>query len=179
MVIKDRTNVLLTERLELRPLTAQDAGFLFDLYTDPEVIRYTGETRLRDEAHAREFLDRCTAMPASHPPVYLISIVGEEKKSGWCGLRYDDEDHVFDLGFRLERTSWGKGYATEAARAVMEEAFGQYGLISIRARCARENIGASHVLLKLGFKAGRSFTAHGYLCDEYALERHELPIGRN
>ena len=55
MVIKDRTNVLLTERLELRPLTAQDAGFLFDLYTDPEVIRYTGETRLRDEAHAREF----------------------------------------------------------------------------------------------------------------------------
>ena len=179
MVIKDRTHALATQRLELRPLTELDAGFLLDLYADPEVIRYTGESRFRDEQEAQSFLARCNAAPPSYPPVYLLRTVGDEKKIGWCGLRYDVVDQVFDLGFRLHRTAWGKGFATEASRAVIEEAFGAYGLIRVRARCVRDNLGGSNVLVKLGFKPGRSFSAHGYLCDEYELQRHERTIGKN
>ena len=68
---------------------------------------------------------------------------------GSVGL-YRDGPHHAELGFAVSRDRWGQGYATEAARAVLDFGFADLGLRRIYATCRRENVGSSRVLEKIG-----------------------------
>ena len=74
---------------------------------------------------------------------------------GWCGLKYIKETGVYDLGYRLLRTAWGKGYATEAAQYTL-----LYGLRDLKIKLITgtahfENIASIKVLEKIGMKFSR------------------------
>ncbi len=69
---------------------------------------------------------------------------------GWCGLKYRPELDEIDLGYRLMKKAWGKGFATEAAQHTLNHGFKTLGLKLITGRAHIENIASIKVLEKIG-----------------------------
>ena len=70
---------------------------------------------------------------------------------GWCGLKWREDLAVADLGYRFLQAAWGRGFATEASRAVLELAFGELGLPRVISDIAPENTRSFGVVTRLGF----------------------------
>lgn len=146
------TDLLLTPRLELRPLTPEDAPMIFALNGDPEVMRHLPKDEVyTSEAEAADFLQRYLER-SRHSRFARWAVVrrSDGVAVGWCGLKEDDKGDV-DLGYRLLREHWAQGYATEASRAWLNYGFGPAGLERIIARAAEGNLASQAVLMKLGF----------------------------
>ncbi len=125
-----------TERLLLRPLTVDDAPATFALDHGEGVNDFTGDTPSETVEDEHEWLlETCRLAVIERATGDLV---------GWCGL----EDN--ELGYRFRRESWGKGYATEAARAVVEQAMAA-GVTLIVASVDERNGASKRVLEKLGF----------------------------
>ena len=145
-------NVILeTERLLLRTFTTEDARLIYELNRDPDVTRFTGDP-ITDIAHARQVLEQVIL------PQYVLYNHGRwavhAKPSlefiGWCGLKKRPERNEIDLGYRFLKSTWGKGYATEAAFACIKYGFEKLGLKRIVGRAMPGNIASLKVLEKCG-----------------------------
>src|SRR5918912_63352 len=103
-----------TERLLLRRFTDFDVDALVELDSDPEVMRYIngGRPTPREEIE-REFLPRATRQRDTGAWAAIEKATGEFV--GWFGLHETDDrpPNELELGYRIRRASWGKGYATE------------------------------------------------------------------
>ena len=154
-----RDLVLETERLRLRPLTAADAPLLFELDGDPEVMRFISEgaptPRERIEA---EVLPR--RLRVRETDVRLGFWVAYEKEAfaGWFCLKPDRIDPRVELGYRLRRTAWGRGLATEGGRRLVRYAFAEAALDRLTAHTLAANRDSQRVLAKCGFRSERAFT---------------------
>jgi ribosomal-protein-alanine N-acetyltransferase len=148
--------IIETQRLILRNFTIDDAQLIYDLNLDPEVTRYTYDP-VRDINHAQEILEK-TILPqyalynhgrwAVHVKAEFDAIaIGF---IGWCGLKYRPELNEIDLGYRFKKSSWGNGYATEAAYACIKYGFEKLNLAVITGRAEPENIASCKVLEKCG-----------------------------
>ena len=140
-----------TERLLLRTFTINDATLVYELNSDPEVTRYTGDP-IRDTEHAKSVLEK-TILPQyvlyNHGR-WAVHLKRELEFIGWCGLKTRPERNEIDLGFRFLRNSWGHGYATEAAFACLKYGFEKLGLARIVGRAMPDNLGSLRVLEKCG-----------------------------
>jgi RimJ/RimL family protein N-acetyltransferase len=142
-----------TERLILRPLGPEDAVAMFELNSDPEVMRYTGDEPFADLEAARKFL---AEYPKGQYETYRVGRMAVQLKStgeviGWCGLKYHVDSGETDLGYRLKRAWWGQGIATEASLAHLHHAVHTMGLKRVIARAMRENQASIRVMEKCGF----------------------------
>lgn len=178
--------ILTTDRLRLRTVTPADAEDLLALHTDAEVMRFLG-----DPAPATQQLIENTTVPhmsRHYPclggPAYFAA---EERDSGrfvgWFELRPVDEDDapVVELGYRLNKAAWGRGYATEGARALVHRAFAELGVEQVFAETMTVNTPSRRVMEKTGLRHVRTFhedwpdplpgSEHGEV--EYALTRAE------
>src|SRR5437868_8443556 len=122
-----------TERLLLREYLESDAEAFFHLNSDPEVIRFVPDPPLRDVEQAREIL---MAHPIADYRKYgfgrfalIIKSTGEQV--GFAGLKYLTELGEVDIAFRLMRSHWGRGMATDAALASLRFGFADLGLKQI------------------------------------------------
>jgi RimJ/RimL family protein N-acetyltransferase len=154
---------LQTDRLTLRRFTEADEDNLFELNSDPEVMRFLdGDSPTpRDEVRTRII------------PVFLgyyerfegFGFWAAEQSAtgqflGWFHFRPPlrdadlpagwDEDGVAELGYRLRRSAWGKGYATEGSRALIEKGFTEFGVRRVVAGTLAGNRGSRRVLEKSG-----------------------------
>lgn len=165
-----------TERLLLRPGWIEDAAALTAAIGDQEIARNL--TRVPwpyTEADAESFL----ATPVDPlRPRFLICLRDSNRIVGGIGLSGHVEP---ELGYWIARDHWGRGYATEAGRAVMAIADDSLRLPRIKARRATDNARSANVLRKLGFRSvGRtawaSSLARGLMetC-LYAREREQGP----
>lgn len=170
--------ILRTERLLLRPPDVKDAEAIFDAYaTDPEVTRYVlwrphariDETRafLKEAARAwdggRRFpwvilrslrADRSGA-ESGHPTgsAEANHSVRSDEVAGPIGMiELRVTGHVADVGYVLAREAWGRGYITEALRAVLEAAFGMPDVRRVAAHCHIANGGSARVMEKAGMQ---------------------------
>lgn len=150
---------LLTERLRLEPLTAEHLEDLVALDADPEVLRFVlGRALSRDEV-VETWLPRRTdpAHDARGLGYWVGRIAGTGAFAGWWFVTPDPADPGRgELGYRLPRDIWGRGYATEGCRAVLTHAFDSVGLHRVWASPAAANLASQHVLSKLGFRAAES-----------------------
>lgn len=142
--------ILETSRLQLRTFALQDAQDLFHLNADPLVLKYTGDLAFKDENEASDFI-----LHYDHYREYGYgrwAVIDRESEVflGWCGLKYSSEKKETDIGFRLQRRYWGKGFATEAAKACMNYGFTELGLTRIVGRAQTKNIPSLKVLEKIG-----------------------------
>ena len=143
--------IIETNRLVLRTFTELDANLIYELNLDPDVTRYTHDS-VEDLAHASEILEKVII------PQYVlynhgrwaVHVRSTFEFLGWCGLKYRPELNEIDLGFRLKKEGWGKGYATEATYASIEYGFKKIGLQRIVGRAEIDNIGSWKVLEKCG-----------------------------
>jgi ribosomal-protein-alanine N-acetyltransferase len=144
---------IITDRLAIRPYATDDLAELHDvLYGDPEAMALLGGAR--DIAGTRASIERSMLQQElggySFWPVFEREtglLVGE---AGLFPLAPGGPDIA--LGYAFGRDYWGRGFATEAARSVLDEAFGPLGLEHVVAITREANVGSRHVLVKLGFR---------------------------
>ena len=147
-----------TERLILRPFTLADASLILELNRDPEVLKYLHEPVLKDETQATEIL-RNIILPQYEMKLGRWAMHNKDNNEfiGWCGLKNRPEIKEIDLGYRLKRSVWGQGYATEAASASLKYAFTSLKIEVVTGRAHVNNTASIHVLQKIGMH---------YCCDE-------------
>jgi len=133
-----------TERLTIRPLAPEDAAALFEVWDDPANERFThGWTPPGSVEEARKLIER------DKPWGVWERETGE--LVGDCSLFQAEGE--WEVAYGLRRNRWGRGFATEAARACVEAGFEQLGLHRIVADIADPSNQASiRVLEKLGFR---------------------------
>lgn len=144
-----------TSRLILRELVDDDFERAHGWAVDPEVSRYM-EWGPNGDAETRAFLARAAAGNAARPRrAYELGIVLRETGVliGACGVRAERPGaHAGHFGYTLARAHWGRGYATEAGRALLALGFEQLGLHRLWATCRPGNVASVRVLEKLGLR---------------------------
>jgi ribosomal-protein-alanine N-acetyltransferase len=144
-----------TTRLVIRTFGARDAGPWLAMVTDPEVTRFLPAGPVPTMERAQSVIEERQAQERELG--YSMWAV-EEKTGGTfvgqCGLRPVDEGAgpEIDLAYHYTRASWNKGYATEAAIAVIGHGLGPAGLAAIMAVALPENIGSWRVMEKAGMR---------------------------
>ncbi|MCA0445479.1 MAG: GNAT family N-acetyltransferase [Bacteroidetes bacterium] len=144
--------ILKTERLDLREFTPDDAIHLFNLNSDPEVVKYTGDGPYSSIEEARTFLEGYTCYFDYGMGRWAVIHRETGAWLGWCGLKFHPETGEVDIGFRFFREHWGKGYATESAKACLDYGFETLGLFQISGRALVDNLASIKVLVKIGLE---------------------------
>ena len=144
---------LQTPRLLLRRHVPEDAGILYRNFgTDAAMFRYSGWNPYATPEQARETVQQFIDSYAD-PRFYGWAIEYEGRMIGTIGAYdYDQEKSQIEVGFSIERASWGKGYAAEALRAVLEYLTSQEGIARVTAWCASGNIASSRTMEKAGMR---------------------------
>jgi len=177
--------ILHTQRLTLRPFAAADLVSLVALDSDPAVMRFltNGEPTPRDVIANKTLPSFMAPRGAFQPWVWAIEQDGAFL--GWASLRLLGNESGWaneaDLGYRLKQSAWGAGYASEAARALVDHGFGVWKLDRIYAETMAVNAASRRVMEKAGLRYVRTFhlewddpipgTEEGEV--EYALTREE------
>lgn len=181
-----------TERLILRRFTEDDAAHLFELDSDPEVMRYIGPHALPNvEAYRQRITTRFLPYYARYHHFGFWVVVGKATGAfaGWFHLTpasdyrfhaeagYDMDD--VDIGFRFRRAAWGQGYATEGARVLVRQAFTETDAAAVVATVLAGNVASIRVLEKAGLKLAHEFALPGYDMPavKYALRRDDFLVG--
>ena len=145
---------LKTDRLVLRNFRADDREAFAALNADPEVMHDLGGPLPRRASDAK--LDRYRATFEQHG---FSRFAIEDKDGalvGYSGVMPAAFDHPLaphaEIGWRLARSAWGKGYATEAARAVLDDVFARVGLDEVLAYTAIDNLRSQAVMERLGLR---------------------------
>lgn len=149
--------VLETERLVLRPLTADDAEFILELLNEPSFLRYIGDRGVRTAADACRYIRE--GPMASYERfgfgLYRVELKASGEPLGICGLLKRDELPDPDVGFAFLPRFWSKGYASESAAAVLAHARDALRLQRILAITSPDNTASMALLGKLGFRFDR------------------------
>lgn len=138
-----------TARLYFKEFTLDDAAMLYDMHQDPAVTRYTGDPIPWDSVERVESTLKDTIMPQYENQIgrWATYLKADDTFIGWCGLK--DVGGEIDLGYRFIPKYWGKGYATEAAKAVLEYGI-KKGIKNIMGRASIHNTASVRVLEKIG-----------------------------
>ena len=145
--------IIETQRLLLRPFEAADEEAFVAMFTDADFMQYSRAGAL-SEADARiSFRERLARSKTQFTKLAMIE-KSSGKLIGYCGVdRCElESEQELELGYRLILNSRGCGYATEAARAVLDY-YAQQGVSNIIAFTAHGNFPSQAVLKKLGFQA--------------------------
>jgi RimJ/RimL family protein N-acetyltransferase len=149
-----------TERLVLRQFTNDDVDNLVELDSDPEVMRFIngGRPTPRDEIET----DALPAFLGYHERYGGYGFWAAVERStgrfvGWFHFRPADgaPPGEVELGYRLRRSAWGKGYATEGSRALIDKGFAEFGVQRVVASTMVVNVASRRVLEKAGLRLVR------------------------
>ena len=186
-------NVFLkTPRLILRQFTEDDVDNLVALDSNPDVMRFiSGGIASSYQAIADCFLPDVLSYYSQDENLGFWAIIEKSSQEfiGWVVLRPESrfrlakllntaESDALELGYRLRKKSWGKGYATEASRVLIEKAFTQLKIEKIVAWALADNKASIGVMKKLGLKLQQEYvlTAADVLPD---VELLESPVIQN
>jgi RimJ/RimL family protein N-acetyltransferase len=146
-----------TDRLHLRQLSSEDAGFILELLNEPSFIRNIGDRGVRTMEGANSYI--LNGPVASYAKngfgLYLVKLKETAESIGMCGLIKRDTLEDVDIGYAYLPRFWSKGYAVEAAQAVKEYAKNVVGLNRLVAIVDPENAGSMRVLEKIGLQFER------------------------
>ncbi len=143
-----RRKILESERLILSEFHPSEAVGFYKLNLDDSVMQYTGDDAFATISEAREFILNYSAYRIHSFGRWSVYTKKDDQWIGWCGLKHN-EDGLIDIGFRLIRSAWNKGYATEAAKSCLEYGFNSLQIEQIIARCSVNNRASQRVLEKL------------------------------
>jgi len=172
------TPSLRTERLLLRPWRDDDLAPFAALNADPEVMRWLGGPLAREASDA--LAARIRAGWAAHGlGLFALEVPGETAFAGFVGLAVPDFAAAFtpcvEVGWRLARAHWGRGYATEAARAALAFGFGPRALAEIVSFTTAANAPSRRVMERLGMTRDPSGDfEHPKLAPGHPLRAHVL-----
>lgn len=136
-----------TSRLILRPLTVADAPDVFEWVGDPVANRYMPYSLYTDVEQVKGWIRQIS--PDDCEFGFVLKETGKVIGAGSIGL---NDDGKYELGYNLNRAYWGQGFATEAARALIQWAYNQLGARDFAAAYVTANAASGGVLRKCGFQ---------------------------
>ena len=153
-----------TTRLILREIISEDVDRIFLLDQNPEVMKYIGVKPVKTLEESEETI-RNIRNQYTENGIARWAVIEKESNFliGWSGLKLltkplNGFTNVYELGYRFLPEYWGKGYATEAGKAVVEYGFEKLKLDKIYACTDIENINSTYILKdKLGFSEKGTF----------------------
>lgn len=172
-----------TPRLILREIISDDVDRIFLLDSNPEVMKYIG---VQPVTKLEESVDIIRKIRKQYSENGIARWAVIEKESdlliGWSGLKLLTEPlngfkNVYELGYRFLPESWGKGFATESANAVLEYGFNKMNLDKIYACTNIKNTDSSKILKdKLGFECKGTFIDEldNATCYWYELDKNNF-----
>jgi RimJ/RimL family protein N-acetyltransferase len=169
-----------TERLLLRPWRRADRAPFAAMNADPEVMRYIRDGRTMTRAESDELVDMIEAHWTTHGFGLWCAALGDDPDAciGFVGLAIPsflpEVLPAVEVGWRLARPAWGRGLATEGARAALDHAFGPLELESVITIIDPENRRSIRVAEKLGmrYEAYHRHPATGRKLHAYAISSH-------
>ncbi len=168
-----------TERLILRDLQETDDKGMFELDSNPVVHRYLGNKPITSIEQARNVIAGIRNQYADNGIGRWAAI---EKSSGnfigWSGLKFittieNNRTHFHDVGYRFIPKYWGKGYATESAKAALQYGFNTLKLEEIIGTCHEENKASRRALEKCGLQFVEKFMHEDINCDWLRISKQE------
>jgi ribosomal-protein-alanine N-acetyltransferase len=162
-------HILETSRLILREMDSKDAKNFYD--SNPNVIKYTGNSAFKNIEEAKEFLENYTDYKFNGSGRWAVILKTTDKFIGWCGLKFDELENETDIGFRFFEEEWNKGYATESAIACIHYGFEKLKLKRIIGRAMKENVGSIKVLEKIGLEYEKNAVLAGKDAVIYKIEK--------
>ncbi|MGH7066368.1 MAG: GNAT family N-acetyltransferase [Acetobacteraceae bacterium] len=157
-----------TERLSLQRLGIDHLEACLAMDRDPEVVRYVG-VRWTDQASHRSFLE--SRIGHSFPPgMGFWSVWRAAEFVGWIALMpLDLSGPEIEIGWRFVRHAWRRGYATEAARPIIDHALQTLGLPEVVADVLPANAASIRVAEKLGMRPVGPALHNGYHVRRFAI----------
>lgn len=164
-----------TERLILREILTEDEAALFELDSDPEVHKYVGrkpvetieQIRLVIQFIRQQYMDFGIGR-------WAVIDKSNNQFIGWAGLKFFTDEingisDFYELGYRFMKKHWGKGYATEAAKAIVRYGFEELELNEIYGMTDIENMASKKVLEKAGLHYVETFDFAGEPTDWFRI----------
>jgi RimJ/RimL family protein N-acetyltransferase len=151
-------SILETDRLRLRELYIEDASFILELLNQPSFLRFIGDRGVRTIADAEAYILNGPVKSYERLGfgLWMVEVKSELTSIGMCGLIKRDGLEDVDIGYALLPQYWSKGYATEAAAAVLDYGRNILKLDRILAIVTPDNDRSIHVLEKIGLKFERT-----------------------
>ena len=142
---------IITERLTLVPLSMEHLESAYAYSSDPENTRYMMFLPVDSLEETRRFIDDCQAeLQKPVPGFYEFAVLLDGAHIGGVNLYFDTAPDLGELGWLFLPEYQGRGYATEAARALMEWGHTHLGVRHFIAHCDAENLASQSVMKKLG-----------------------------
>lgn len=177
-----------SHRLKLTPYTLDDFGLSLEMFTDPAVVKYAGE--VMSEPTIKRTMSNWTKRGGNGCiGIWTISDRSTGEKYGSAALlpmpiEKDDTDYGLvipgkmpkgdvEVGYFLKRSAWGRGYATEACRRLLQFAFQETPLEEVAATFHKENLASRNVLVKAGFSDRGTMQCYGKVGLNFRITRDE------
>ncbi|MBZ5488370.1 GNAT family N-acetyltransferase [Halomonas aquamarina] len=162
-----------TQRLILRELTLNDTAELTRILGDPAVMKYSIRG-VCDDAMTRRFIEWCLTCYEAHG-IGPWALIEKDTNTliGFCGVSPEEVNGIEEigLGYRLATRYWNRGLAPEAARAVLQHAFGKKRVSSVVVLIEPDHVASQRVALKAGFE---QFDVHEFHGREVRMYRQSL-----
>jgi RimJ/RimL family protein N-acetyltransferase len=169
-----------TERLILRELRLTDLEGMFELDSDPEVHKYLGNKPVKTREESQKIIEDVIKQYDERGIGRWAAI---EKSSGefigWSGLRlnsditFNTKTNFYDVGYRLIKRYWGKGYATESSIVATDYFFNTLQKSLLCGIAETENIASNRILEKVGLKFINDFEIDGVNAKWYELKKED------
>ncbi len=157
-----------TDRIRLRAINNSDGERLWELNGDPEVMRYLDQAQATYEA-TQKTLPLIVSVNQEYQNklgIFAAFLRESQEYIGWFILRPDRESpkdlQNLEIGFRLKRIAWGKGYGTEVSTALLQKAQRDFRARRVYATAMRDNRASRHIMEKIGLKFVKYFTNTKY-----------------
>jgi [ribosomal protein S5]-alanine N-acetyltransferase len=160
-----------SERLILRKMTMNDDKGMFELDSNPNVMKYIlGIPPLTDIEQSRNIIRYAMNQYELHGMGRMaVELKATGEFIGWAGIKYitetyNEQTNFYDLGYRFIERFWGNGYGYEAAKLALDYGFETLNLTKISGFAMVDNKGSNHILQKVGLSNTNSFEASGFEC---------------
>ncbi|MBC7970930.1 MAG: GNAT family N-acetyltransferase [Verrucomicrobia bacterium] len=169
-----------TDRLQIRPFTLIDLDALAATWGDPEVMRYIGSGQTRSRSETKASLERIIEHQEQDGfSLWAVDHKADGKLLGFCGLKSLDDTAEIEIGWRLAKAYWGRGLATEGAKASLEYGFEVLEMNRIVAVANPANAASRRVMEKIGLQYEKEARYYNTDCVYYALNRDQWNASSN
>ena len=167
-----------TERLIIRDLEEYDAQGIFDLDSNPEVHEFLGKKPIKSIDEAQKSINFIRNQYVENG-IGRWAIIDKKTKDfiGWTGLKYEQdlrkEFSYYDLGYRLIKSYWGKGIATETAIESIKYGLEKLKLNEIGAAADINHLASNKILKKVGLQFIDNFEYDGVPHNWYKIKKSD------
>ncbi len=166
-----------TTRLRLRMPTMGDLNDIYLLGSNPTVMRYINGGKAESREEAKVNLEKRIQISKDVLGYWVTTEKIGNRTIGWMALKPLEETQEIEIGYRLLEEVWGKGYATEGGKMLLQYGFEQLNLPRIVAVARVANKASIRVMEKLGMHYEKTGKFYGVSCVYYAIDRNEYLWG--